>query len=151
MTKYIITASLLLLLLATPANADGWKLDLKARDYNNTLRDVMGRLTKDFGKVDLSALMRTFDDGTNEGNHLNVSLSGEWFGAEYLTGQHIRPELQSISVLWPSKKKPTVYATPAKSVLHLWAQKEFDGGFFSGHFYDKDGKPELEVHVRAEF
>lgn len=149
MLRYI-TALALLLLLAIPAYTDGWKVDLKLHEYS-TLSDTMARLTKDFGKLKLSALVRQFNDGKREGNHINLSLVSKWFGAEYMTGEHIRNELQSFSILWPSKKKPTIYQTPCNSVLHLWTQKEFDRGFFRGNYYNKDGALEWDLHARMEF
>ena len=146
--RYILV--LLAVLICTPALADGWKLNIKLHE-NNTLTDTLARLTKDFGGLKLSGLARNFDDGVNEGNHLNLSLAGDWFGAEYMTGDHIRNNLQSFSVIWPSRVKPTVYQTPCQSVVHLWANTQFDGGTFQTNFYQKDEITEFDVNITAEF
>ena len=146
---WLITA-ILLLLVATSANSDNWQLDLRVHKLPGLL-DATQRLTKDLGGVDLFLAARQFKRGGQSSNHLNFSVSGDWFGVEYLTGENITSDLRAFSLYAPGSEEAASFKTPCSSVLHTYVQQEFDSGFIQFDHYQKDNMTEMKLHARAEF
>ncbi len=152
MKNWLVALICLCLLLgaAVSVQGEGWHLDLKLHSVDD-YSDLSQRLTKDLGAVKLMLAARQFKLGDEASNHLNLSLRGEWFGIEYLTGENVTPELRSFSLWPPGSKKAQVFNTPCASVLHSYVHTEFDGGFVQFDWYRKDALDEMKLHARAEF
>jgi len=141
----------LLLLACGATQADRWQLDVTLHKLPGLL-DASQRLTKDLGGVDLYLGARQFKAEGGISNHLNLSLRGEWFGVEYLTGENVTNDMRQFSLFRPGAAKAEVFKTPCSEVLHGYVHRKLDGGFVRFDWFRKDNVlDEVKLHARAEF